>query len=311
VCITRDILREVRHLPKARTLIAAAAVSLAAAAALAPADAAPAPARTAARTATPRPSHVGALLPAHRGELLPRSGSAEAGTPVATLNWAGYAVTPPAGHGITAVHTSFVVPTVSDVIPGFAATWTGIGGYTSADLIQAGVGEQFAPGFGPSYYVWYETLPDSEIDISGCTGDANCSVSHGDAISVGISMVSPGHWLITMNDVHRWSWHTTVTYTSSESSAEWVLEAPTVAVQTVLPTMSATAFGAGDSYSLDGGPARTIASGDPLTMQMLSLGAVAEGLPSSLAGAGTSFNACAYATACATPTAAPRATPKT
>lgn len=43
--------------------------------------------------------------------------------------------------------------------PGFAATWTGIGGYNTSDLIQAGTAEQSAPSnplLGDQYYAWYE-----------------------------------------------------------------------------------------------------------------------------------------------------------
>jgi hypothetical protein len=67
-------------------------------------------------------SPTGALIPAHKGQVLPKHG----GT-TSSLNWSGYAVTP--GSGITAVSSSFTVPSAGLVPPGFAATWTGIGGY--------------------------------------------------------------------------------------------------------------------------------------------------------------------------------------
>src|ERR1700721_1018740 len=43
-----------------------------------------------------------------------------------SLNWAGYAVTP--GSGITAVSSTFTVPSAGEVPPGFSASWAGIGG---------------------------------------------------------------------------------------------------------------------------------------------------------------------------------------
>ena len=70
--------------------------------------------------------------------MLPRHG----GT-ADSLNWSGYAVTP--GGGVTAVNSTFTVPSAGLVPPGFAATWTGIGGYNTSDLIQAGTAEQSAP----------------------------------------------------------------------------------------------------------------------------------------------------------------------
>src|SRR5580704_15028254 len=98
-------------------------------------------------------SGIGILIPKNRHAVLPVHG----GT-VDSLNWSGYAVT---SGGITAVSSTFVVPSAGLVPPGFAATWTGIGGYNSTDLIQAGTAEQSAsdnPVLGPQYYAWYELL---------------------------------------------------------------------------------------------------------------------------------------------------------
>jgi hypothetical protein len=87
--------------------------------------------------------------------------------------------------------------------PGFAATWTGIGGYTGSDLIQAGTSEDTLPSndlLGPQYYAWYELLPASETQISGCAGDANCTVTPGDVVSVNISHASGNTWNIAISD---------------------------------------------------------------------------------------------------------------
>ena len=91
-----------------------------------------------------------------------------------SLNWAGYAVTP--GSGISAVSGTFTVPSVGVLPPGFSASWAGIGGYTTSDLIQAGVSENSAIGgelLGGQYDAWYEILPASETPITGCSGDAS------------------------------------------------------------------------------------------------------------------------------------------
>ncbi|HVU60458.1 MAG TPA: G1 family glutamic endopeptidase, partial [Mycobacteriales bacterium] len=103
-----------------------------------------------------------------------------------SLNWAGYAVTPASG-GITAVNSTFTVPSVSLLPPGFAATWTGIGGYNTSDLVQAGVSEMTLPDnplLGPQYGAWYEILPAAETPIDNCTGDPACTVKPGDKVSV-------------------------------------------------------------------------------------------------------------------------------
>jgi hypothetical protein len=239
---------------------------------------------------------LGALVPTHGNEQLPRHG----GT-ADSLNWSGYAVTPNGG-GVTAVSSAFTVPSAGLVPPGFAATWTGIGGYNTSDLIQAGTAEQSAPDnpvVGPQYYAWYELLPASETELTGCSGDANCTVTPGDAITVNISQVSGNTWSISMTDSGHWSWSKNVTYSSSESSGEWILEAPTLVAQTLLAPVGTVHFGPTSTY-ITGGATHTIAQGDP-TQIFLSPGVVNEATPSALASDGQSFNDCAYAQSCATP----------
>jgi len=239
---------------------------------------------------------LGVLIPKTKGERLPTHG----GT-ADSLNWSGYAVTP-SGGGITAVSSTFTVPTAGPVPPGFAATWTGIGGYNTSDLIQAGAAEQSAPSnplLGDQYYAWYELLPASETQLTNCTGDANCTVTPGDNITVNISQVSGDTWSIAMTDAGKWSWSKDVTYTSSESSGEWILEAPTLVAQTTLANVGTAHFGPTSTYTA-GGVTHTIAEGDP-TQIFLSPGLVNEATPSALASDGQSFNDCAYAQSCAAP----------
>jgi hypothetical protein len=239
---------------------------------------------------------LGVLIPKTKGERLPTHG----GT-ADSLNWSGYAVTP-SGGGITAVSSTFTVPTAGLVPPGFAATWTGIGGYNTSDLIQAGAAEQSSPSnplLGDQYYAWYELLPASETQLTNCTGDANCTVTPGDNITVNISQVSGDTWSIAMTDAGKWSWSKDVTYTSSESSGEWILEAPTLVAQTTLANVGTAHFGPTSTYTA-GGVTHTIAEGDP-TQIFLSPGLVNEATPSALASDGQSFNDCAYAQSCAAP----------
>jgi hypothetical protein len=239
--------------------------------------------------------------PAHSGEILPLHG----GT-VQSGNWSGYAVTPSADN-VTGVQTSFVVPTASALIPGFAATWTGIGGYSTSDLIQAGVSEN-SPETGliegSDYNAWYEILPASETEISDCTGDSSCTVSAGDQITVDIQLVSGDIWNIEITDVGKWNWDQDINYASSESSAEWILEAPTVVEQTILADVGTASFGADDTYTTSDGVTHTIAAGDPTEIELSpeGIGVIEEATPSALAADGKSFNDCSYTlSTCATP----------
>jgi Peptidase A4 family len=239
-----------------------------------------------------RPSAVGALIPSRSGERLPVHG----GT-VDSLNWSGYAVT---GSGITGVNSEFVVPSAGLVPPGFAASWTGVGGYSTSDLIQAGTTEDSLGNaiLGPQYYAWYELLPASETQISGCTGDANCTVTPGETITVGIHQVSGASWNIQMVDSGHWSWNKTVTYTSSGSSAEWILEAPTLVAQTLVAPVGTAKFGPVSTFTQ--GATKPIAQGNPTTIDM-SPGLINEATPSPLASDGQSFNSCTYEQTCAAP----------
>jgi len=261
------------------TLGAAVGAALVGAAMLLPgAQAAPAP-----------PSHH-TLIPSRKGEILPATGAT-----VTSLNWGGYAVTAQPSQPITAVASSFTVPAVSPAGVGFAATWAGIGGYNTQDLIQAGVAEQ-NPLLGD--YAWYEILPASETQITGCAGDPNCTVNPGDQVSVDIHQLTAGHWQVDMADAGHWTYSTQLAYTSTNSSAEWILEAPSLAgVQTVLPFMNDTPFGPGNTFSVNGGGAQPIAAGNPDTIQLVGVGPVAEGQPSALTN-GDTFTACAYSVGC-------------
>jgi hypothetical protein len=248
------------------------------------------------------PRGIGPLLRAHRGHRLPRHG----GT-VSSLNWSGYAVTPSA-RGVTAVSSTFTVPAAGLLPPGFAATWTGIGGFGTNDLIQAGTAEQSLPTLpllssllGDQYYAWYELLPGAEIQLTGCSGDANCTVTPGDQISVNISQIGPTQWSISMTNAGHWSWSQDVTYSSSGASAEWILEAPTLLVaQTLLAPVGTVAFGPTSTYTT-GGVTHTIAQGNPTQINLSLGGPINFATPSPLGSDGQSFNDCAYQQSCAGP----------
>jgi hypothetical protein len=221
-----------------------------------------------------------------------------------SLNWAGYAVTP--GSGITAVSSTFTVPSAGELPPGFSASWAGIGGYTSSDLIQAGVSENSAAGgelLGGQYNAWYEILPASETPITGgCSGNVpSCTVNPGDKISVNISNAGGNTWNISLSDAGNWSWSKSVAYASTESSAEWIQEAPSLAgAQTVPAAVGTVSFGATSTFT-EGGSTHTIAEGSPTLIDESPVGVVNEATTSPLASDGQSFNVCVYAQSCAAP----------
>jgi hypothetical protein len=145
-------------------------------------------------------------------------------------NWAGYVVASSLQNPkpvVTSVNASWVVPAVArSATNTYSAIWIGIGGEFSNDstLIQVGT-EQDSTGGQLQYYVWYELLPASSSTIS------NIIISPGDQIQASIQLVNAtfNQWTINITDTTAAeSFQKTVNYTSSQLSAEWIVERPSV-----------------------------------------------------------------------------------
>ncbi len=131
-------------------------------------------------------------------------------------NWAGYIAT---GGAFTSVSGSWVVPQASATGTSSDATWVGIGGTTSSDLIQTGTRGIVTNG-QVSYQAWYEMLPANSQNIP-------LTINPGDSITASISQQSANQWAVSLIDSTTGkNYETTVTYTSSLSSAEWIEEMP-------------------------------------------------------------------------------------
>jgi ABC-type uncharacterized transport system auxiliary subunit len=152
-------------------------------------------------------------------------------TPVPTLvaaagqdtsrNWSGYAAT---GATYTGINGTWIVPQVeeSNGGSGVGATWVGIGGVNTRDLIQAGT-EDSGSGRQNEYQAWIEMLPAASKQVT-------LAVAPGDSITVSIDEqgVATNNWQIIMtNNTSGKTYQTTVHYVSSRSSVEWIEEAPT------------------------------------------------------------------------------------
>ncbi|HZP94845.1 MAG TPA: G1 family glutamic endopeptidase [Candidatus Limnocylindria bacterium] len=138
-------------------------------------------------------------------------------------NWSGYAAR---GGSFTSVTGTWTVPTVTATTSGADATWVGIGGVDSRDLIQAGT-QATVSGGEVSYDAWIEMLPASSRPVS-------LSVAPGDSVTVTIAQKSGADWTITIkNNTTGGRYSTTVQYRSTNSSAEWIEEAPSIGRGTV------------------------------------------------------------------------------
>jgi hypothetical protein len=135
-------------------------------------------------------------------------------------NWSGYAAS---GGNYTSVSGTWTVPQpAANGAPGVGATWVGIGGVSSHDLIQAGTQDVVSGDGQFEYQAWIETLPQASHPIS-------LAVKAGDSVTVSIDEQTPGSgmWSIAFkNNTTGETYQKSVKYASSHSSAEWVEEAP-------------------------------------------------------------------------------------
>jgi len=136
----------------------------------------------------------------------------------ASHNWSGYIAT---GGQFTSVSGSWTIPTVTGNGHTSAdATWVGIGGVTNADLIQSGTQNIVAATGQVTTSAFYELLPNVSQSLP-------IPVKPGDSIKVSITEQSTNQWQISFYDVSLGQKYLiNATYTSSLSSAEWIVEAP-------------------------------------------------------------------------------------
>jgi hypothetical protein len=144
------------------------------------------------------------------------------------LNWGGYAVASDFNNPqpvVTAVSGSWVVPTVTvSQNDAFSAIWVGIGGTYGKTLIQTGTEQDCINGV-IYYSAWFELLPSDSVTIP------TISVSPGDVINASITLVDQkaNSWLVLLSDLtNGQSFSQTFVYASSQLSAEWTVERPTV-----------------------------------------------------------------------------------
>jgi hypothetical protein len=225
--------------------------------------------------------------------------AAPGGGTVDSANWSGYVDRAPAGGQITSVTGHWIVPSAQALPPGYSAAWTGIGGFGTSDLIQAGTTTNSFGG--AQYYAWFELLPDAETPIVGCSRDPSCTVNAGDSVAVHITSTGGDGWRIQIDDQGHWSWSSTVSYPSKHLSAEWILESPSVGTPSMLANVGAVTFDEGNGYGLDR-HARLLGQGAPIMVRLNFLGLTPVSVPSAVDADADGFRACAYGASCAPPT---------
>ena len=220
-------------------------------------------------------------------------------TSVESSNWAGWVGTSSTATA-TSVQGSWAVQTASPTsTPTYSSQWIGIGGFGDSTLVQTGTESDYYGG-AAHYSAWYELLPASETPISGFT------VSPGDEIYANITQgTSSNKWVITLTDLtSNTAFTTTVTYSSSQLSSEWIEERPEMCsgtcTLTQLASFGTSYFGqdyngvVGTNYASMGAGSQPISGLPGLTLVSMvnqsgsTITTLAQ--PSALSADGTSFN---------------------
>jgi hypothetical protein len=243
-------------------------------------------------------------LTAH-GQLLHLAHGAKVNTNQSN-NWFGYnqGALEQGNKLFNSISGDWTVPAATQHTSGQAeasSDWIGIGGgcvdagctVTDSTLIQTGTEQDVDATGAPSYSAWWELVPAPSISIS------NMTVSPGDHMHASISEVvnDANLWTISIQDVTKGeSFSTTVPYSSTHGTAEWIEETPleigTNAGFAALPNLTNPAFSSGTT---NGSPVQLKTSEE---MQLIDSNGSVIGTPSAPNAAGSGFDACTWATTC-------------
>jgi len=198
----------------------------------------------------------------------------------------------------------WTVPTATQHSAGQAeasSDWIGIGGgcidagcsATDSTLIQTGTEQDVSATGQATYDAWYELVPAPELQITSIT------VHPGDRMSASISEVvsDSNAWTITIKDLSNGqSYSTTVPYSSTHATAEWIEETPleigTNAGFAALPNLSNPAFG---SATTNGASANLKSSEE---LDLIDSNGNVIGAPSAPNATADGFDACTWASSC-------------
>lgn len=160
-----------------------------------------------------------------------------------STNWSGYSIE---GKDFKRVEGTFTVPAcAAGGGIGNVSEWVGIDGFNNEDLLQAGVDESGSPG-SCYVYAWWEDLPSASVPI------AWMDVRPGDQVEVGIGNFGADTWGVTiLDEATGQMFEQQFIYNGPDTSAEWIVEAPSVGgyIANVLPFQAVTWTG----LSLAGG----------------------------------------------------------
>jgi hypothetical protein len=221
-------------------------------------------------------------------------------------NWFGYNLGTLSGGDqlFKSISGNWTVPTATQHTSGQAedsADWIGIGGgcvdsgctATDETLIQTGTEQDVSATGATTYDAWYELVPAPELQITDIT------VAPGDSMHASLSQVAGESdvWQVTIQDVTRGeTYTTTVPYTSTQTTAEWIEETPleigTDAGFAALPNLSNPAW---NGLTVNGANPSLNTSEE---MDLIDSGGNVIGAPSAPNATTNGFDECTWATSC-------------
>jgi hypothetical protein len=201
-----------------------------------------------------------------------------------STNWSGYLA---ATSSYTSVSGTWNATSVSGNGSSTSAdaTWIGIGGVTSGDLIQVGTQNIVSASGQVSSGAFYEMLPASSRTVPGMT------VNGGDSISASVTEISSGQWTITIRDnTNSESFSINVSYSSSLSSAEWIEEDPSYVNGRLIPFDNFNSASFNGSSTTSSGNVLNLSGSDAQPITMVNSVGQPIAVPSAIAGDGASFS---------------------
>jgi hypothetical protein len=218
-------------------------------------------------------------------------------------NWSGYNL----GYLSTdtmykSISGTWTVPTAKPETKGqaeYGSTWIGIGGgclntsctETDNTLIQAGTEEDVSKTGVASYSSWYELIPETSTP-------EKIAIHPGDVINCSITETSSGEWTIVLKDTtDGQSFTESTAYSSSELTAEWIVETPTLVGTSgegvaTLPNLGDVHF---KNAEVNGAGAALTAAD---AVQLVNSSGSPVATPSDPNAKGTAFIDCTYASSC-------------
>ena len=145
-----------------------------------------------------------------------------------STNWAGYAVMSPDPNAptsftsVTATWTQVAASCSTGDANAASAFWVGLGGYatTSQALEQIGTDSDCSSSGNPTYYAWYELVPDPPVNLK-------VKINAGDTLTTSVNVSGSTVLLQMINRTRGWRFTKRVTTSDLDlTSAEWIAEAP-------------------------------------------------------------------------------------